>query len=256
MNHKKTSPAPTASKLRASGAHRTLVAAPRTSVPIFTLAVSLLRAPGAREGSGVLRTIQIRGDQTLADLHRIVCAAFCRESEQLYEFQLGREPLDPEGPRYVLAGAYEVSVADGTPAAGRVDRTPLNALGLEVGDRFAYWIDCGDDWWHRIDVQKIEDKVPRGTYPKITKRVGDNPPPGTKSAAADETGSHPLAVSEAADAAYLVGEMHLSKGAYRKAVEAFTRSIEDSPSADAFEGRARAYRGLADEDERTAAGLK
>jgi hypothetical protein len=60
----------------------------------------------------------------------------------------------------------------------------------------------------------------------------------------------------AADVGCLVGEMHLGKGEFARAIEAFTRSLAVSPTADAFEGRARAYRGLAAEDERRARELK
>lgn len=56
----------------------------------------------------------------------------------------------------------------------------------------------------------------------------------------------------AADVGQLVGEMHLSKKEYEKAAQAFTRALENQPTADAYEGRAKAYRGLADEDDRQA----
>jgi tetratricopeptide (TPR) repeat protein len=52
----------------------------------------------------------------------------------------------------------------------------------------------------------------------------------------------------AADVGCLVGEMHLREHEYQKAIEAFTRAIETSPTADAFEGRARAYHALARAD--------
>jgi len=68
--------------------------------------------------------------------------------------------------------------------------------------------------------------------------------------------SHALDASEAADAACLVGELHLSERAYQKAVEAFTRAIENNPTVDAYEGRARAYQGLAAVDERKAEELR
>src|SRR5262249_55516574 len=55
--------------------------------------------------------------------------------------------------------------------------------------------------------------------------------------------------SAAADVGCLIGEMHLSKGEYHKAIEAFTRAIENQPTADAYEGRAKAYRALAALDE-------
>jgi uncharacterized protein HemY len=57
---------------------------------------------------------------------------------------------------------------------------------------------------------------------------------------------------EAADAACLVGEIHLKNGEYEKAVQAFTQAIDTNPTPDAYQGRAEAYRALADGDERTA----
>jgi uncharacterized protein HemY len=59
----------------------------------------------------------------------------------------------------------------------------------------------------------------------------------------------------AADVSCLIGEQHLRDGEFAKAVEAFTRSLETEPSADAYAGRARAHRALAEADERAAQGL-
>jgi tetratricopeptide (TPR) repeat protein len=58
--------------------------------------------------------------------------------------------------------------------------------------------------------------------------------------------------TSAADAAVLVGELHLRQGEYAKAIEAFTRAIENGPTADAYQGRAKAYRGLAEMDDQKA----
>ena len=52
------------------------------------------------------------------------------------------------------------------PPAGRVDQTTIDSLGLEVGRSFGYWFDFGDDWWHQINVEAIEDKVPEGQVPQ------------------------------------------------------------------------------------------
>lgn len=62
--------------------------------------------------------------------------------------------------------------------------------------------------------------------------------------------------STAADVGCLIGELHLSKGEYHKAIEAFTRAIENQPTADVYEGRARAYRALANQDDHKAASMK
>ena len=80
----------------------------------------------------------------------------------MYEFQFGEGPMDPKAPRYVLPGAFETDTGEEKPPAGRVDRTRIDSLGLEVGRSFGYWFDFGDDWWHQINVEAIEDKVPAG----------------------------------------------------------------------------------------------
>ena len=56
------------------------------------------------------------------------------------------------------------------------DLGQLDSLGLEVGRSFSYWFDFGDDWWHQIDVIDVEDNIPSGKFPKVTKRVGKSPP--------------------------------------------------------------------------------
>ncbi|MGL4553752.1 MAG: tetratricopeptide repeat protein [Gemmataceae bacterium] len=63
-----------------------------------------------------------------------------------------------------------------------------------------------------------------------------------------QIGPEPFEESTAADMGCLVGEMHLKQGEFERAIEAFTRAIETQPSADLYEGRARAYRGLAEQD--------
>lgn len=60
----------------------------------------------------------------------------------------------------------------------------------------------------------------------------------------------------AAEVGCLIGEMHLKQGEYEKAVEAFTRALETQSAPDLYEGRARAYRGLAERDEAASALLR
>jgi hypothetical protein len=49
-------------------------------------------------------------------------------------------------------------------------------LGLSVERVFGYWFDFGDDWFHQIQVDKIEKAIPTVTYPRVTRRVGKSPP--------------------------------------------------------------------------------
>ncbi len=147
---------------------------------LYTLEVFLLSGPitakFAKKNPVVSRTIQMRGDQTLEDLHYAIFGAFDRFDEHMYEFQFGKGPMDPHGPRYVHPSALESEYGEENPAVGLVDTATLDSLGLKVGDRFGYWFDFGDDWWHQINVEAIEDKVPRGKFPKVTRKVGKSPP--------------------------------------------------------------------------------
>ena len=148
---------------------------------LFTLEVCIISGPMSqkfvRKNKVISRTIQIRGDQTLEDLHYAIFDAFDREDQHMFEFQVGgKGPMDPKARRYVLSGAFENPIPGSRRAAGDVARTSIGSLSLKKGDAFGYWFDFGDDWWHQITVVTIEDEAPRGKYPKVTKRVGASPP--------------------------------------------------------------------------------
>jgi hypothetical protein len=147
---------------------------------IFTLEVSIVSGPMSesfvRKHKVISRTIEIRGDQTLAELHRAIFDAFDREDEHLYEFQLGgKRPMDPKARRYGLAMAMDDPFGESGPA-GDAARTTLGSLCLETGSVFGYWFDFGDDWWHQIAVLAIAESATRGKLPKVTRRVGKSPP--------------------------------------------------------------------------------
>jgi hypothetical protein len=150
--------------------------APPAKGGLYTVEVALINGPlteaFVEKNPVVTRTIQVRGDQTLADLHDAIFDAFDRDDEHMYEFQFGKKPMDHKGPRYTLAGPF----AEEMEGDGDVEETTLAALGLKTGQRFFYWFDFGDDWWHQITVKAIEDEVPKGKYPKVTERVGESPP--------------------------------------------------------------------------------
>jgi hypothetical protein len=147
---------------------------------LFTLDVSIVSGPMterfARQHPVVSRTIEIRGDQTLAHLHRAIFHAFDREEEHMYEFQVGgKRPMDPKARRYVVRMAMDDPWGDSR-VAGDVARTTIESLGLKTGEAFGYWFDFGDDWWHQVDVRAIDESVPRGKLPRVTRRVGESPP--------------------------------------------------------------------------------
>jgi hypothetical protein len=149
---------------------------------LYTLDVYLIGGPiaeaFAKQNPVICRTIEIRADQTLAELHRAIFNAFDREDQHLYEFQVGGQgPQDPNARCYVLPMAMKDTFGGSKPA-GDVTRTPIGSIGLQVDDAFGYWFDFGDDWWHQINVVAIEPEVAKGSYPRVTQRVGASPPQG------------------------------------------------------------------------------
>lgn len=146
---------------------------------VYQLEVLLLEGPLTKEfvdaNPEVSRTIEIRGNQTLADLHEAIFDAFGRFDEHMYEFQIGGEEInDPKAKRYVLSVAEEP--IGGSRVAGLVEQTTIDQVGLKVDDVFGYWFDFGDDWWHKIDVAAIGEPQKGARYPRVTKKVGKNPP--------------------------------------------------------------------------------
>ena len=151
-----------------------------SSEQLFELEISLLDGPITeaflKKNPEVLRTIQIRGNQTLEDLHHAIFDAFDREDEHMYEFQVGgKGPHDAEARRYVLPMSMSDPFSDQKPA-GDVTQTSIASLELKTDEPFGYWFDFGDDWWHTVYVVAIHDQIPRDRYPKITNRVGKSPP--------------------------------------------------------------------------------
>ncbi len=118
----------------------------------------------------VSRTLEIRGDQTLKDLHQAIFTAFDREEEHMYEFQFGGEgPNDPKARRFGFPVEQSELKRDAS-------KTKLDALKLKTDEAFGYWFDFGSDWWHQINVISVEKKTPKGKHPRVTERIGESPP--------------------------------------------------------------------------------
>jgi hypothetical protein len=179
---------PAAQKPKSS--KRTTSKAPKPAAPprVYTMNVSLLTGPiteaFAKKNKSVVRMIQIRGDQTLEDLHEAIFYAFERFDPHMYEFQMGKGPMDPDGPRYVLPEAADDDF--GPRILGTVDKVTIAEMGLKVGRQFGYWFDFGDDWRHQIGVETIEDGPGEGEYPRVIQRIGESPEQYPESGEADE----------------------------------------------------------------------
>lgn len=146
---------------------------------IYTFQVSLLSGPVseafAEENPEVSRTIQIRGDQTLEDLHDAIFTAFDREDDNMYEFRFGNSALDTEERCYVLPSEFNSKLSKQKVVAGDVTRTRIDTLNLSMNETFTYWFDFSDDWIHRITVLEAEETIPQGKYPRIIARICESP---------------------------------------------------------------------------------
>ncbi len=150
---------------------------------LFTLEVTLTGGYMTEEFEAlnpvISRTIEIRADQTLNQLHWTIFKAFGRWDDcHLHEFNLGDGVMDRGGDRYVLQFVYDnpEGYHEDERPTGSVTQTRLGKLGLEVGRTFWYWYDLGDDWQHRITVTAIGEAEPGTTYPRVVAGVGESPP--------------------------------------------------------------------------------
>ena len=147
---------------------------------IYMLEVFIISGPVdakfVKKNPVISRTLEIRGDQTLAQLHKIIFKAFDRFDEHLYEFQVGgKGPNDPKAKKYGIP-VQEDEIFNELQLTGNVTQTTLDELKLKKDESFGYWLDFGDDWWHQVNVVAIEEKTSKGRYPKITNSVGKSPP--------------------------------------------------------------------------------
>ena len=150
-------------------------------INIYTFEVYIISGPMSEEfvekNQVILRKVEIRGDQTLEDLHLAIFDAFDREEEHLYEYQIGgKGPNDPKAVRYSMPDPFENS--EKLPKSfNYASATSIDSLKLKIGDVFGYWFDFGDDWWHQINVASIKSRSSTGKYPIVIERIGESPPP-------------------------------------------------------------------------------
>ena len=164
------SPSPPAATA-AGGRPPSVPAAPPAN--LYVLKVFLIGGPTGPKFANkeISRVIEIRGDQTLEQLHNAIFQAYDRREQHPYEFQFGRRPHDPAGPNYGVAGPRGKKSK-----CGDARTTTLDQLELKLHRAFGYWFDFGDDWYHQVQVEKIDTAIPTVSYPRVTRRVGKSPP--------------------------------------------------------------------------------
>jgi pRiA4b ORF-3-like protein len=126
----------------------------------------------------IRRTIAIRSDQTLDDLHHAMRAAFGWDDEHLYSFWLRGGFWARNGSEYTHP--FHATQPDplGPFATGPAPRSAavrLDRLKLRRGQRVAYVHDFGDEWRVALTLRQITADD-GGAYPRLLEQVGDAPP--------------------------------------------------------------------------------
>ena len=142
-------------------------------MPYYRLKVSIIGVPR------LYRLIDISGGNTLEDLHEAIFAAFDRHDSHLYSFFITRQ--DTKSVRTIY-NAPEVTHPQNTedfmgfgPPKRSAAKTRVGDLDLVEKDVFHYLFDFGDDWWHRIRVEKIFNSPGKTKLVKVVKAVGTSP---------------------------------------------------------------------------------
>jgi len=143
------------------------------AVSLYVVSVYLMSGPVSKKFAikQVSRVIEIRGDQTLEELHHAIFQAYDRSDDHLYEFQFGKRPFDPAGPNYGVPDPQETKTGDGDART-----TKLDDLALTAERVFGYRFDFGDEWYHQVQIDRIDQAIPTVSYPRVIKRVGKSPP--------------------------------------------------------------------------------
>lgn len=116
----------------------------------------------------VWRRVEMRGDQTLDDLHEAIQEAFNWDNDHLYSFFLSGKAWDSKT-------EYASPYAD---QGHHADVYRLEYLPLKKGQKFLYLFDYGDELEHIVTLEAVLPGAveKRKKYPCITERQGPSVP--------------------------------------------------------------------------------
>jgi hypothetical protein len=124
-----------------------------------------------QDAKDLWRRIELRGDQTLHDLHLGIQETFGFGDDHLYSFFLSNKAWDSAS-EYASPFRELEEHEDERDAMYRLAEIPLKPR-----KRFLYLFDYGDDWRFSVTTEAIvPDGVVKGTrYPRVTERYGEAP---------------------------------------------------------------------------------
>jgi hypothetical protein len=108
----------------------------------------------------VWRRLQLRADTRLDHLHEILQAALGWENYHMHVFSFGDEEFGNPDPELGFSDERQVTLGE----------------LIDLGARFRYTYDFGDDWEHEITVEDLLDTDPDTHYPVLVAAKGACPP--------------------------------------------------------------------------------
>ena len=141
---------------------------------VYQLRVSIMGIPK------LYRIIEASEGCTLDDLHQAIFEAFERFDAHLYSFFITGEDAKSIGKIVQSPEVTHPQAMESIAGSGREQRssykTRLGDLRLQEKQVFHYLFDFGDEWWHRIRVQKVYEAPSGKKYVRVVKAVGESPP--------------------------------------------------------------------------------
>jgi hypothetical protein len=139
----------------------------------YLLKVSLIGRPR------LYRMIETSENATLKDLHDAIFDAFDRYDPHLYSFFLTRKDTKSvrtiyNAPEFTHPKNTKDFIGFGPPKRSAA-KTRIGDLALAEKDVFHYLFDFGDDWWHRIRVENVEEAPDGHKFVNVVKAVGKAP---------------------------------------------------------------------------------
>jgi len=115
----------------------------------------------------ICRTIELKLEQTLDDLHFAIQQAISWDADHLYSFYMNGRLHDE---RYTFACPED----EDSPLF--TDEAVIGELGLVMKHTFLYYFDYGDSHQFEVEVVGICPEAERGKYPRVVDSQGKAPP--------------------------------------------------------------------------------
>lgn len=112
------------------------------------------------------RTIELRSEQTLDDLHLAIQKAIQWDNDHLYSFYMNGQLHDQR---------YEFACPLNEDSPPFTDEAVIGELGLAMKHKFLYLFDYGDQHQLEVEVVEIQSKAKVAKYPRVVDSQGKAP---------------------------------------------------------------------------------